>query len=177
MFLAQTFSLILPILIPGLAFIAIIKKRLFSALNRPIDNGLKINHRPLLGPNKTWRGPAVYTIGAILVCLILHTHSNLPYIHPIFATSPIPLGIIYGVSYNLGELINSFIKRRLNIPSGRTNTTLQKLLDASDGVLTSSLALSLIYGAIPLQLLLVIITATAIHLSADSLMKKLSLKK
>jgi hypothetical protein len=178
MFLAQTLTLLLPILVAGVIFIIVLKKNFLNFLNRPIDAGIKLKNQPLLGRNKTYRAPVIYITISIIICLILNIGLayNLPWIHPIFAQPPLTLGFLYGFSYSLAELINSFIKRRLKIPPGASKNLFQYLVDTTDGIILASLTLSLIYGANYFQLLLIFLIGSTLHISTDLLMKLLKLK-
>lgn len=70
----------------------------------PVDGGARfIDGRPLLGPSKTWRG----LVGAI-VCAALAAG--------LFGFSP-ATGMLVGAGAMLGDLLSSFIKRRLGIDS------------------------------------------------------------
>ena len=60
--LAQAFSLLLPILLSGLFFIACMKKHWLMALNTPMDFGLELGGKRLFGPNKNWRGAVLYLV-------------------------------------------------------------------------------------------------------------------
>lgn len=179
MFFLQTLSLLLPILVAGVFLIYTIKRKLFKPLCVPIDGGKKFQGRPIFGSNKTWRGIVIYVIGSIVVCCILWlgTRNDLTWIHPIFSNNPIILGILYGVSYSCGELINSFIKRRLRIRPGHSSNMVQYFFDTVDGIVLTILVLSIVYGANWLQLLLVLLIGIVVHLSTDWVMKKHRLKK
>jgi len=179
MFLLQTISLLLPILVAGVFFVVAIKYKLCLALNRPIDNGVQFNSQPLFGKNKTWRGVAFYIVGSIGVCFLLWLgfHQGYTWVHPIFGHNPILVGFLYGASYSMGELINSFIKRRLGIRPGEDTGVLQQTIDTVDGMLLTIIVLSVVYGANWLQLLLVLIMGTSLHIAIDVAMKRRCLKK
>jgi CDP-2,3-bis-(O-geranylgeranyl)-sn-glycerol synthase len=86
----------------------ILLKRVFRArFAQPIDGGLRLaDGQPLLGSSKTWRG---------LVGAVLATTALAPIIGFTWAS-----GACMGAGAMLGDLLSSFIKRRLRIPaSGR----------------------------------------------------------
>lgn len=92
----------------------LIRHALRSGLSRPIDGGLRfIDTRPLLGPSKTWTG----LLTAIAVTGLLAAALGLP------AT----LGLLIGLSAMTGDLLSSFIKRRLGIASSRPAPMLDQL--------------------------------------------------
>ena len=87
--------------------------------NLPVDRWKKYRDgRPLLGPHKTYRG----LIGGILAGLVFGVMLGFPFW----------LGICAGALSMLGDLVSSFIKRRIGQPSG----TMAPVLDqAFEGLL------------------------------------------
>lgn len=73
----------------------------------PLDGGWVLaDGRRLLGEAKTWRGVALAPLAAGLGALLLDW--------------PASVGVVIGVAAMLGDLLSSFIKRRLGVPaSGR----------------------------------------------------------
>lgn len=87
---------------------------LAPAAKRPLS-------RRLFGANKTWRGAAVMQAGPTLAALALFRseayRSKLP---PALAQAdPKLVGALLGAGVWMGELPNSFVKRRLGIPPGQ----------------------------------------------------------
>lgn len=179
MFFLQTLTLLLPILASGVFLIIVIKYKFFPRLSRPVDNGIKFRGRPLFGSNKTWRGILIYIIGSIIICcaLWLGINRGFVWVHSIFGNNPFVLGSIFGISYSMGELVNSFVKRRLRIRPGKSTGFIQHVFDTIDGILFTIITLSILYGANWGQLILVLFLGTLIHLSTDFVMKKHKLKK
>lgn len=105
----------------------VLAKRLgaFRLLDRPLDGGKRIGSQPLFGPHKTLRGVVVGICAAVGVATlqrlgvngtgVLSTLSSLPHA----AFSPVLWGAALGGGALLGDLLKSFVKRRLNIPPGR----------------------------------------------------------
>ncbi len=95
---------------------------LWTALKRPIDGGATFRGRRLFGDNKTWRGVACALIGCIatvavqryLIGDLAGTLAVIDY----GRANPLALGTAMGGGAILGELPNSFIKRRLGIAPG-----------------------------------------------------------
>ena len=82
--------------------------------NQPLDCNLKfIDGRPLLGPAKTVRG----IISAILLTTLMA---------PLFGLSPAQ-GSLFALLAMSGDLVSSFIKRRLGITSSRSSPLLDQL--------------------------------------------------
>ena len=93
---------------------------LLSALKRPLDGGRTLGGRRLLGDNKTWRGALFMTAGIVLATALLWQwdwwRDQLP--GAVRASSPLLVGLLIGLGTVVGELPNSFLKRRLDIAPG-----------------------------------------------------------
>ena len=179
-YILQTITLLLPLFVSGLLLIYILKKGSFLKLAYPVDFYKTIRGQRLIGDSKTFRGIIVHIIGCIIVCTILYIilkNYNIRYIHRLFTNNPFLLG-------SIGEIINSFIKRRLNIkPGGITKSRLyilQYIADRGDGIVLVSIVLFLIFHIslnFPfVQLITVIILGIVLHFGTDILMKYLRLK-
>ena len=97
--------------------------------DKRIDRGKSfLDHKPLFGKNKTMEGLIIGVYMGSLAGLVLgfvHCDSSLFYI-----------GFIGSLSALIGDLIGSFIKRRLSIPSGKP----LPVIDQLDFALASTLA-------------------------------------
>jgi hypothetical protein len=93
---------------------------LLRALKRPLDGGATFRGCRLLGANKTWRGALCMTSGVVLATLVLWQwrwwRHQLP--DAITDSSPLQVGLLIGLGTVVGELPNSFLKRRLDIAPG-----------------------------------------------------------
>ncbi|MBU6144255.1 MAG: CDP-archaeol synthase [Acidobacteria bacterium] len=180
--LARAVTVLLPILLSGLFFIACMKKRWLLVLNKPMDFGLKIGGKRLFGPNKNWRGAVIYLTGGTGITLVLHYLSlSQPWVAPVFAENPWLLGPLCCAGYILGELINSFIKRRLDIDPGTkakssAGRAIQAFFDNADGAIGYALVLNLLFLPQGAYLYVALVLALAVHAGSDVLMRKLSLK-
>ena len=113
---------------------------LAPALKRPLDLGLEWNGKRLLGPNKTWRGALVMLAGAFGATLLLSRvpayWRRLP--AEVQRAGPARLGLVLGGGVVLGELPNSFVKRRLGLPPGGRSRSpagvLMSIFDQADFV-------------------------------------------
>ena len=83
----------------------ILAKRIFNnRFTHPIDFGIRfVDHRPLLGPTKTYRGLLAAILATSVAALAL--------------SLPVYIGILIAAFAMLGDLISSFAKRRLGIAS------------------------------------------------------------
>lgn len=84
----------------------ILRKLLGSRFAWPLDGNIRLpDNRPLFGPSKTWRGVIAAILFTVLAALLLGFSAK--------------IGAIIGITAMLGDLLSSFLKRRLNIePSG-----------------------------------------------------------
>lgn len=180
----EVISLILPVLLPGVALIAALKLGWFARLDVPVDGGAQLAGGPLLGRTKTWRGVLLYCLGGAVVGLGLGLLVPVGAASGIFGGPPVPLGGaltggLIGAVYCLGEFVNSFVKRRLGIGSSQTATgtagTVQRVVDLVDGIVAVTL-LYLLLGVAPLPALLAGAIGIAIHAGTDALMRALRLK-
>jgi hypothetical protein len=93
---------------------------LLPALKRPLDGGRCIGGRRVFGDNKTWRGALCMTAGVVLATVALWQwgwwRDQLP--AEVNASSPVLVGLLIGLGTVIGELPNSFLKRRLDIAPG-----------------------------------------------------------
>ncbi len=166
-------------------FIACIHYGLLARFDRPIDRGLKLAGKRLFGDNKTWRGVLIYCALAPVICALLWLLLTTPlqsFTHPVFAHNPLVLGMVYALSYTTGELLNSFMKRRLGIVSGGTAVhpfaaRAQRIGDTLDGILVVTCALLVIYHVSVVSLLIGCVLSVAAHLGTDAIMRRVGLKQ
>ena len=177
--------LIAPLLAAGAVHAPVIKLDILPWLARPLDFGRTLRGRPILGANKTWRGPLVMSTVAVLIVLV---QSELYSLEPFRSisivdysqTSWLALGLALGLSYSLAELPNSFVKRRLGVPPGgvsRGRTLVQYVVDQADSAVGGTLALALFLGVRVGTLLLVFAVGFVLHVVMDQLFFLLDVKR
>jgi len=127
---------------------------------RPIDaNRTFIDGKPILGSHKTVRGFFAGLIVGTLVSFVQNT------VYPLYQSNPL-LGFALSLGALIGDLFDSFIKRRLGFPPGASFPILDQL-DFVIGALLFSLMVSPLP---PLNLILIIIIITPpIHLLTNVL--------
>ena len=96
----------------------------FAALRKPIDAGRSLGGRRLFGDSKTWRGVAVAVVGcitgaAIQRYLLVEVARGIALV-PYERLNVVAFGLAMGSGAMLGELPNSFVKRRVGIAPGKT---------------------------------------------------------
>ncbi|WP_020408067.1 CDP-archaeol synthase [Hahella ganghwensis] len=97
----------------------IVARNLLPMLNAAIDGGkvLPWDKRPLLGKSKTWRG----LMAGILAGMLAATLLGFPWQH----------GIILAIASLCGDLLTSFIKRRLDFKTSAKAPILDQFLEVS----------------------------------------------
>ena len=117
---------LVPVLGAPLAHAPVLRFDLAPALKRPLDGGAKLRGRRLLGDNKTVRGALVMLAGVTAATLALSQWdaywSRLP--EDVRDAGPLLVGSLLGAGTVLGELPNSFLKRRLDIAPGERGRSL-----------------------------------------------------
>ena len=171
-----------PILIAGLAHVAVITLDLVPQLTRPIDAGRRWRGRPLLGRNKTWRGfvvmPAASAITIATQQRLAARSPRLAAIAPLVRGAPAPwiVGAICGAAYVVAELPNSFVKRRLGIAPGTSAPrarTVQYIVDQLDSVVGCAIAIRMLYRIENVDAAASALLGAASHVAVERLMRML----
>ncbi len=142
----ETLFFILPLLISGsLHHFLVIKNNSFRILAKPVDFGIKFGNRRLFGDSKTFRGflVVIFLIGffmwAINAFFCIRLNLN-----------PFVSGALLGLGYSLGELPNSFLKRRLGVKESRSAPgflgAVLYIIDQTDSIIGSLIFLPLVYS-------------------------------
>lgn len=98
--------------------------------SRPLDAGLRLaDGRPLLGSSKTWRGLAAALIATPLLALLIGW--------------PVWLGLTIGATAMLGDMLASFLKRRLGLAPSTNSPGLDQIPEALLPALAASFWLDL----------------------------------
>jgi hypothetical protein len=103
----------LPVLGAVVVHAPVLKFDLFKSLKKPVDGG-----RGWFGTNKTWRGAVFMTLGPLLATLVLW--DLMP--DELRDEPALLVGLLIGLGTFLGELPNSFLKRRMGIAPGQRRT-------------------------------------------------------
>jgi hypothetical protein len=174
--------LILPTFLAGVSFILFLKWNKKRFLNQPLDFHIKINGQRLFGENKTIQGPVCMSLFTMIFGFIVYEimKSSLPF-HLAFNQILIFYFLI-GAAYSLGELPNSFLKRMLSIPPGKSYpkgilTIVFKILDTFDSLLAIAICYILFFKIDIKTVLITLLIGGLIHLFTDQLMRSLGLKK
>lgn len=131
MLLAQTFWLATPAILAGVLHMVVVKRKLLEQLAVPIDGGRTLGGKRIFGDNKTWRGGVVMVaLGAWLGALQGHFFGDIASARGWSVLGDVALArgyatqyalahAVFGIGYVLGELPNSFLKRRIDIGPGK----------------------------------------------------------
>jgi len=166
------------LIIPAYAVNGLIPLVGLKKKNHPIDFGKGFRGKPILGSGKTWEGLIFGCfIGVLIASIEMLAFPYLP-----FNQSPVPLtivpmfpllGFMLGFGAIIGDVIGSFIKRRIGLPRG----AIAPLLDQEDFLLVALLFASfLVVVKIDWVVLLVVITPI-LHLVANAIGFKIRVKK
>ncbi len=168
-----TFPLILANLIHHYV---VIPNNLFAKIALPIDCGLRLYDDPLLGTQKTFRGFIVVTVVTsvltVLFDFFLDTHS---------VTNPLQLGALLGFAYMVGELPNSFIKRRFHIKESTTASgkigRVFAAIDHIDSIIAAGFMFYILEHPSLLTMLILFIFGATPHICIDASVRKIGYKK
>jgi hypothetical protein len=133
---------LLPLIFSNSLHMVLVKRGAFPFLEVPI-------HEKLFGANKTWRGLVIMSICTELFVQFFWRLWNYSIHLPL---PPLGIGFWIGVFYVLGELPNSWLKRKLGIGPGesagkyRWFFTILDKLDSSFSVAVGSIILIITYG-------------------------------
>jgi len=114
-------------------------------LNYPLDFGLTINGKPLLGPKKTFRGlisGIIFSMAVMYIQYFIYKFTNLKHMHLVdFETVNFHLlAFLMGFGVITGDAFESFIKRRLNIPPSKSFIPFDQIDCAVGGLLFGRIA-------------------------------------
>ena len=176
-FLKDTFNLIWlanGLLLAGILEALIWKTSFFEFFNQPIQ-------AELFGANKKWRGLISLPLTNIIsvFCLQVFEINFWPVSQNVILFSHfncLEYGLLVGFIFNLSELPNSFIKRRLNIPPGDESSKVFYFVDHMDSTY-GVLILWYLYFKFPLHLIATgVLVTPLLFMGATWLRKKLGLK-
>ena len=191
MIIARLYITLFSAILAGIVNSIFCKVNILNSLKIPIDlNKNFIDSKRIFGDNKTWKGFLGYIILNILFSIIfgfIWKISNLEYLNYFYINHEntfiynIIIGFLLGFFYALFELPNSFIKRRLDIKPGKTQSGPQKvffiILDQADSIFGMALVVWMFYPIGIFIYLLFIIVGTITHLLINIMLYLLHLRK
>ena len=122
MLAAQATYLLLPLLASVALSGVVMRYDLMPKLKRPIDGGAHFRGRRLFGDNKTWRGLVCSIIGCTLMVAaqkyVVGDRARAFAVIDYQSVNVFVFGLALGAGAIVGELPNSFAKRRLGVSPG-----------------------------------------------------------
>jgi len=186
--LAQTLWLAGPVIGAGVVHIVVIRRDWLRSLGHvPLDGGCTLRGRRVLGDNKTMRGVATMlaaTIAFVLAEAALARHADWARrlsLVDFDRVSPVLWGTLLGGGYVLGELPNSFVKRRLDIAPGAAArgglATVFWMFDQVDSLIGVLAVMPLVWAP-PIAVVALLVGVTVcVHPALALLMVALGLKE
>jgi hypothetical protein len=142
------YSTMMGVIFGGVLNMVFCKTPLYKKHKAPIDNYKCYKGKRLLGDNKTWIGFLGMVVSCMAsqviwgcICRCFQIPNNLYLNHENNLSFNIIMGACLGFIYMLFELPNSFIKRRLDIPSGKTTNVAFFIIDQIDSLIGVMLVL------------------------------------
>lgn len=160
----------------------------------PIDFGKNfIDNKRIFGDNKTWKGLFLSIIICTLVSIVwgaickyilsIGSHNWLYINYENTLSFNILIGMLFGLSYSLFELPNSFLKRRFDIEPGKSSKISGKkripfvILDQFDSAIGASLVLWYFANLTVLEYVKAVLLAGFLHYLIVKIMCYFKLKE
>jgi len=169
-----------PVLVAAAVQIAAIKLDWLPGLKRPLDGGRSWRGVRLLGDNKTWRGLAIYagvSTVAILPQGLWVRARGLEYFDYGHLPTLVAAGALLGLGFALGELPNSFLKRRVGIAPGTRGNPAFVILDQVDSLIGCLVCLTPVWVAPPRVWAVTLVLCSGLHMLFNGVFVLLGLKK
>ena len=182
----------MPVILAGVSNMVVVKQKWFKNIAKPMDNGkvLKDGKR-ILGNNKTWLGFFTMVVCSIithlawgLLCKIsdgLYAMNQLYLYYDNSLLYNLLVGAVMGVAYMLFELPNSFIKRRLEIPDGKTERGVKGkiffVIDQLDSMFGVILVLVVVSKISLLQYINYVLLGGLTHICVNLVLYKLKIRR
>ncbi len=166
-FIQHSITMMVPLIISNSLHMVVVKKQWFTVLSIPVS--IK-----LFGANKTWRGFVFLALcnGFLLYLL------NLTWVFEIENT--FALGAIFGFTYLLFELPNSYMKRKLGVAPGAQHPRYKYLfswIDKSDSVMGLSFVYYWLGHISGKEAFLLYAVSSLTHMLTSKLLVLLKIKK
>lgn len=135
----------------------------YLPFKHPLDFGLSINKKRILGTNKTIEGLLIGILASTLTTLIQHNLTPTPY-DILTYDKWLILGISIGLGALLGDALKSFFKRQFNIAPGKPWPP----FDQIDYGIGTTTALLFFINLSPYNILTIIILCGAMHMTTTT---------
>lgn len=181
---------LMPVILAGILNMLFVKTAVYQRLKSPMDASRVLKDgRRLFGDNKTWAGFAGMIAANMLsqvfwglVCRMLPEGMNYIYqYHQNSISFNLLAGAGFGLAYVLCELPNSFIKRRMGIPDGKTVSSRKGavffIADQTDSLFGVVLLLAFLYPMPVWQYILYIFLGAGTHIFVNYILYRLKIRK
>lgn len=178
-----------PVIIAGVLNMLFVRTAFYKRHSKPIDGGKCFRDgKRIFGDNKTWAGfVGMMMAGAIaqviwgFVCPVMSGMNYFYDFHDNTVLFNLVAGAAAGFAYVLFELPNSFIKRRLDIPCGKTISGIKGklffIIDQIDSLIGVGMVFWLIYPMSVWQYFLYIFLGAFTHIAVNLLLYKTKIRK
>lgn len=190
MMIIKMYVTLMPVIFAGIFNMLFVKTSLYRRLKAPIDRGKCLaDGRRIFGDNKTWIGFVGMIVSNMIsqilwgfVCQAWLGSWNYIYeYHENTWMFNLVIGGIFGLVYMVSELPNSFIKRRLDIPDGKTVSGKKGhiffVVDQVDSLFGVVLVLAALYLMPWWQYWLYILLGGGTHIGVNLVLYKLKIRK
>lgn len=180
----------MPVIFAGIFNMLFVRTNIYKRLKKPIDGGLVLSDgKRLFGNNKTWIGFVGMILFAMIsqvlwgfICIKLLKNMNYLYDYNSNTVSfNLFSGAVLGFAYVLFELPNSLIKRRFDIPDGKTVKGIKGraffIIDQVDSLIGVSLVLAIFYPMSLWQYFFYIMLGATTHIAVNLVLYKIKIRK
>lgn len=173
-FLFKCFYFMLPVYFANMAPVMI--KGSFKELKVPVDFGTKLDSHTIFGRHKTFRGLIFGIVFAIIIAFIQYMLYDIEFfklISFIDYSNWLLLGVLLGSGAVMGDLVESFFKRRLNVKPGKPLIPWDQL----DFVIGSLIFIYPIYRLSLAQIATILILSFVLHVTINHTAYYLKIRK
>ena len=182
----------MPVILAGISNMVVVKRNWFKKRAKPMDGGKELKDgKRIFGNNKTWLGfftmigcsIVTHTVWG-LICRLFTDMQNMNQLYLCYENTllyNIIVGAIMGAAYMIFELPNSFIKRRLDIPDGKTERGLKGklffVIDQLDSMFGVILVLAVASKISLLQYINYVLLGGLTHICVNLVLYKLKIRR
>lgn len=191
MLIISMYVTMVPLILGGIANMIFTKTRIYKKNKYPIDFNIRLKDgNRLFGENKTFIGfisMIVFVMlfqnlwGALCNITKIERLNDWYLIYQNNITINTITGFIIGLVYMVSELPNSFIKRRISIPSGKTVNGFKGkiflIIDQIDSLIGVFIVLKIVSGISVMKTLLYILIGGLTHIIINITLHKLKIRK
>jgi len=181
----------MPVIMGGIFNMLFTRTGLYKGHRMPMDFGRTLKDgKRIFGEHKTWIGFCSMILfcvvsqvfwGLLLCAFSASSHSELYNIYQNSCAYNAFAGLLFGFVYMLFELPNSFIKRRLDIPEGRTVSggkgAVFFIVDQVDSLLGVMLVLMLLSGISGKKYFAYVLLGGLTHIAVNLTLYRLKVRK